>query len=115
MGTGLGVGLIQYNRSHKHEIKFQPIPLEAGHCLITFPAPGSKFYERDLARLKFLSKKLYNNQQGVEYEDICSGRGLQYCYEFELTQLPNYKQEQKLEILPADESKSLDCCILIGG
>ncbi|KAL0481858.1 glucokinase [Acrasis kona] len=87
MGTGLGVGIIQYNDNYHGEIKYQPLPLEAGHCLIAHPAPGDKYYDRDIQRLKFLSKKLYKDVTSIEYEDICSGRGLQYCHEFELSLL----------------------------
>jgi glucokinase len=107
MGTGLGVGIIQFSPSFEGRIKYKPLALEAGHCLIPFPASGSAFYDRDVARLRYLSKKLYNSKYGVEYEDICSGRGLQYCYEFELTQLPNYKEGDILDILSPGESMLL--------
>jgi glucokinase len=81
MGTGLGTALLQQDllsRSPRHSV----LPLEAGHSLVNELGPSHKEYatERDL--IQHLSKKLYNGKTTIEYEDICSGRGLGYVYEY---------------------------------
>lgn len=80
MGTGLGTGVLLFKDS-----QFHVLALEAGHCKATFPGRASPDREKDVARLEYLSKKIYNSQHSIEFEDICSGRGLQSCYEFEIS------------------------------
>lgn len=88
MGTGLGAGLLfslTYKQSwHNADPTFDIIPLEAGHCTITYPGYSHDSAEKEAKRLKFLSEKLYDGgKHAIEFEDICSGRGLKACYLFE--------------------------------
>lgn len=68
MGTGLGCGIILNDYD-------SVLPLEAGHCTL-------QHSEEDAPLCQYLSKHLYNGEQPIEYEDICSGRGLKAVYEF---------------------------------
>lgn len=87
MGTGLGTGLL-FSSTYKfykfdNAPKFEVIPLEAGHCSITYPAQGHANFEKENKRLATLSKSVYNAASVPEFEDICSGRGLRACYLYE--------------------------------
>jgi len=77
MGTGLGVGCLFYHGG-KHII----FPMEVGHCLVT--TYGSKYEETkvDKELFKYISSMLYRNEHLAEFEDICSGRGLEWTYQF---------------------------------
>jgi len=77
-GTGLGVGLLSKLTGQP----FRVIPLEGGHGLITPSGKGTPDYEEEHKLLEFLSGKLYEGKHQPEYEDIVSGRGIQYCHEF---------------------------------
>jgi len=87
MGTGLGTGLL-FSSTYKHtkfddNPKFEVIPLEAGHCSITYPAEKQPQYHSESKRLTNLSKSVYGSHHVAEFEDICSGRGLKACYAHE--------------------------------
>jgi len=77
-GTGLGAGLLLKlgNRN------FQVYPLEFGHALI--PPLGITHMDREFDQhlLNYLSERLYAGAYPAEYEDIVSGRGLTYVYDF---------------------------------
>jgi glucokinase len=77
-GTGLGAGLLLKlgNRN------FQVYSLEYGHALI--PSLGANHPSRELDQrlLDYLSQRLYSGAFPAEYEDIVSGRGLTYVYDF---------------------------------
>jgi len=84
-GTGLGCGIL---------LKFPNRPfsvysLEYGHALI--PSLGAKHPGRELDQklLDYLSERLYGGNYGAEYEDICSGRGVTYVYDFLVQGLPD--------------------------
>ena len=85
MGTGLGVGMILCKSffSAKNAANMKPeysvMPLEAGHCLV----PES-VHKSDRIRNESLSERIYQSKHGIEFEDICSGRGLKACYEYEM-------------------------------
>lgn len=85
MGTGLGTGLIVGSAGGK----FNVIPLEAGHVHIATPGVNSEHFKEERERIEFLSQKIYGGAYPIEYEDICSGRGLEFCYEFEIRNDPN--------------------------
>lgn len=111
MGTGLGTGVLHYQKNNgdsrillqdkqnrnlskelqqfmKEDGEFIVIPLEGGHCKVTYPGRKSDDKPKDMERLDFLSMRCYNSRFTIEMEDICSGRGLQSCYEFETKQYP---------------------------
>jgi len=77
MGTGLGVGSLFY-AGDKHMV----IPMEVGHSLVTSYGPEHPDYKQDTELYNFISNLLYKGVHGVEFEDICSGRGLEYSYQF---------------------------------
>jgi glucokinase len=81
-GTGLGVALLIWNKLKK---EFEVLPGEAGHTLIAPGHTGTQL-ERDFeARLmRFIAQSAGYKDLGanVEYEDIASGRGLQWTYEY---------------------------------
>lgn len=97
MGTGLGCGAILYNPvSERHHV----VEMEAGHCLI--PYVGENAYptaKDDIERLKYLGKKIYEREgHPVEFEDICSGRGLKACYDYEIyksNDIPKFKTSKQ--------------------
>eukprot|EP01080_Neovahlkampfia_damariscottae_P003442 gene3442-6091_t len=97
MGTGLGTAVIRFNPNDK---SFSVLTLEGGHCKATFPGRKAENRSKDMKRLEYLSKNLYNCEYSIEFEDICSGRGLQSCYEFEILEQENEKK------LNSGESKS---------
>jgi len=77
MGTGLGCGLL-VAKDGSHEV----LSLETGHTFITPLGNSHPNKEEEQNLFNFLSNKLYQNKFSPEWEDICSGRGLGYCYEF---------------------------------
>jgi glucokinase len=84
MGTGLGGALLLYSRNSKiHEV----LPCEFGHTIM--PPLGSTHPDaaRERRMVEFISKKLYNNASALEVEDICSGRGIGYAYEWVISEL----------------------------
>jgi len=85
MGTGLGTGLIVGAPGGT----FNVIPLEAGHVHVATPGINSPNFHEERDRIEFLSQKIYGGSYPIEFEDICSGRGLEYCYEFEIRNHPN--------------------------
>jgi glucokinase len=93
MGTGLGTGILLFRDG-----EFRVFPLEAGHCKATFPGRASQEREKDVSRLEYLSKKIYNSKFSIEFEDICSGRGLESCYEFEMSKEKDFKPLASKEI-----------------
>jgi len=76
-GTGFGCGLLT-----KLGPQFQVYPLEFGHVSI-IPL-GKTDPEKDLddKLLDYLSARLYDGKHAPEFEDIVSGRGLTYVYDF---------------------------------
>jgi len=76
VGTGLGSGVIKYVTGRMHEV----IPLEAGHCTVT-PYPPNHPLRKYSERVNtYLAKRLYNDTNDVEWEDVCSGRGIGNCF-----------------------------------
>lgn len=92
MGTGLGTGMIVSlsnlsTKSHTAAdppLKFSVMPLEAGHCLV--PHASAVYHTEDAKCLDQLSRDIYDAKHTLEFEDICSGRGLRACYLYELSQ-----------------------------
>jgi hypothetical protein len=54
---------------------------EWGHSLVQLCCPDEPGYEEELALMRFIGSR---QQHAVEWEDVCSSRGLINCYEFEL-------------------------------
>jgi glucokinase len=81
IGTGLGVGLLVAPYKAPANV-FEVLPMEFGHTLITPLGPNHPVQKEESDLFAFLSKKLYDGKYTPEYEDICSGRGLVYCYEW---------------------------------
>lgn len=77
-GTGLGIAVVQY---HAFSGKYTVIPLEFGHTSVQSET-DRKFvdaYKSDLKR----------GDYAPEYDDICSGRGLERLYAFVLSEKGN--------------------------
>jgi len=79
MGTGLGTGLIvkDFSRTSHHIF-----PIEAGHILVTELGSGNENYTKERGLIEFVGNKIYKNNHSIEFEDICSGRGIGYVYEW---------------------------------
>lgn len=60
---------------------YNVISSEWGHSLLQICGPEETNYEEELELMNFIREK---KGAAVEWEDICSYRGLQKCYEFEL-------------------------------
>eukprot|EP01100_Stratorugosa_tubuloviscum_P013329 TRINITY_DN661_c1_g2_i1.p1 TRINITY_DN661_c1_g2~~TRINITY_DN661_c1_g2_i1.p1 ORF type:complete len:406 (-),score=193.26 TRINITY_DN661_c1_g2_i1:57-1220(-) len=91
MGTGLGVALLNKPRGSS---KFNVLPMEFGHIQLSSLSQLNPRNAEEQRMITFISNKLYNGKHNIEIEDICSGRGLGYVYEWlvsenaELTNLP---------------------------
>jgi len=85
MGTGLGVALILVTKSHK---KFEVLPLEFGHVQINSYGFSNPQAEEERRMIQYISDKLYKKKFSLETEDICSGRGLGYTYEWIVSENP---------------------------
>jgi len=83
MGTGLGCGLILCHKNKDGTLSFSPLALEAGHALIGMEGTAREDHKKSVQRFEYISEQVWNSKHGIEYEDICSGRGLKYCYNFE--------------------------------
>jgi len=81
IGTGLGVGLLHSSYNAPANV-FEVLPMEFGHTLITPLGTVHPNHNEETDLLAYISKKLYESKYTPEYEDICSGRGLTYCYEW---------------------------------
>lgn len=79
MGTGLGNAFLLSNPNGDG---FTVMPLEAGHAIASTVGAAHPDYADDQAMIAYLSKKLYNSKTGIEYEDVCSGRGLENVYDY---------------------------------
>jgi glucokinase len=75
-GTGLGVALIQY---HPIKRRYTVMPLEFGHVNVSSTEDRSflEWYRREAG---------YGDRYEVEYDDLCSGRGLERAYQHALHQ-----------------------------
>jgi len=82
MGTGLGVGVLLDNPDTKKTNQFTVLPMEIGHTIVTHFGQTHKDYFNDEKFLLWLGKKVYGGLHSPEFEDICSGRGLAWAYEY---------------------------------
>ncbi|PRP77286.1 glucokinase [Planoprotostelium fungivorum] len=78
MGTGLGCGVLAILPNGVHEV----IALETGHLTVSTVGPHEEGYQEEVQFLEWLAQKIYGGKHAIEWEDICSGRGLQSCYEY---------------------------------
>jgi len=77
MGTGLGSAiLLRQNTTHSL------LPTENGHTSLTPLGPSHPDYKEECDLIEFISNKIYGGKDPIEWEDICSGRGLVSCYQF---------------------------------
>eukprot|EP00698_Gefionella_okellyi_P002930 TRINITY_DN12776_c0_g1_i1.p1 TRINITY_DN12776_c0_g1~~TRINITY_DN12776_c0_g1_i1.p1 ORF type:complete len:509 (+),score=146.84 TRINITY_DN12776_c0_g1_i1:111-1637(+) len=90
VGTGLGVALIYPVNNALSTV----VPLEGGHSLITQVGPDNEDRAREERLLSHLSRKIWQGKHSIEYEDICSGRGLEAVYEWVI--LDRHNQQQSL-------------------
>jgi len=79
MGTGLGTALIVTDFERKsHYI----LPMEAGHIYVTELGKSHHHSAKDKELVEFVSHLLYKNDHTIEFEDLCSGRGVGYIYKY---------------------------------
>lgn len=79
MGTGLGTALIVTDFERKsHYI----LPMEAGHIYVTELGKSHPHGAKDKELVEFVSDLLYKQDHTIEFEDLCSGRGIGYIYKF---------------------------------
>jgi len=79
MGTGLGTGLILTDFSRKSHHIF---PMEAGHILVNEVGVGHENHGRERELVQYIGNMLYHDNHSIEFEDICSGRGIGYVYKW---------------------------------
>jgi glucokinase len=60
---------------------YRVIASEGGHAIVQLCGPDEPGYEEEIALMKFIAERQHH---AVEWEDICSTRGLAHCYNFEL-------------------------------
>ncbi|KYQ92579.1 hypothetical protein DLAC_06569 [Tieghemostelium lacteum] len=75
-GTGLGVGLISYNKN-----RYEVIPSEFGHISIATVDAATELPLFEKLKPKTLESDPNRNNLNLEYEDIVSGRGIKWLYE----------------------------------
>jgi glucokinase len=80
-GTGLGVGLLIASRG-QHIV----LPCEFGHVLVYPRASAQADAALETKLQAYLSEKVYQSQHAIEVEDIVSGRGVVWCYQFLLAE-----------------------------
>jgi len=80
-GTGLGVGLLIASRG-QHIV----LPCEFGHVKVNPRAAAQPDAALEAKLLAHLSRKVYHDQHAIEVEDIVSGRGVVWVYEFLLAE-----------------------------
>jgi len=97
VGTGMGVGLLM---ALPEEQDFVVLPLEGGHISLSAIPPASDRYDEDSDLLDHVSQSVYGGEYALEYEDFCSGRGLEALYNYFAT-----KAGQEKPSRPAEESK----------
>jgi len=95
MGTGLGSCMMISDGNGNHFI----LPTENGHVSLTPYGPSHPSYDEEKQLIGFLSQKVYNGQHSIEWEDICSGRGLGWCYEFATRNVPNAEKLSAFEVV----------------
>jgi hypothetical protein len=78
VALGLGVAFIVPIDSTD---SYRVIASEWGHAIVQLCGPDEPGYEEELALTRFIAAR---EQHAVEWEDICSTRGLRNCYDFEL-------------------------------
>jgi len=90
MGTGLGVALLLKSRTHpKHEV----LPMEFGHVIHSTLGPEHPISQEERRMREYISRKLYHGDHDLETEDICSGRGLGFTYEWIASEHPDAPQK----------------------
>jgi glucokinase len=94
-GTGLGIAVIQY---HAFSGKYTVLPLEFGHANVQ-----SETDKRFLAAYK---QDLKRGNYAPEYDDICSGRGLERLYKF-IVRASRKNQQQPSHSISAKEISEL--------
>jgi glucokinase len=104
MGTGLGTALLQQAPStvSKHTV----LPLEAGHALVNELGSTSNESKEDRDVIAFISQKLYGSKTTIEFEDICSGRGLVNVYEWTVKDTPDAAKGLKAQDVVARATAS---------
>src|SRR5690625_1044425 len=76
--------------------------MEFGHSLVSPSQPGP-LHDEEERLTAYISQKLYDNKQAVEYEDIVSGRGLEITYQWVVSEL---EKENKADGVPRDLNAS---------
>jgi len=104
MGTGLGTAALISNFTTSHHTI---LPMEGGHVYVTELGEKNQKYSRERDMIHFISDKLYGGSHTIEFEDICSGRGLRYVYEF-LTGKPNVNAEEIAALALQGDENSLE-------
>jgi len=82
-------------------------PIEAGHILVTELGSGNEFHTKERDLVEFVGKKIYKNYHSIEFEDICSGRGISHVYEWltgEVEETSNIIKKAKEK-----DEKALEC------
>ena len=72
---------------------YKVISSEWGHSVLQLCGPEEPQYEEELELFNFIRSK---KGAAAEWEDVCSRRGLQICYDFELWKKLNENNQQNL-------------------
>ena len=72
------------------------LPTELGHVQISPNMEKHKYFKDEQDLIQHVSNHYYQGKLDPEYEDICSGRGLQLVYQF-------YHHKETGEMLPLDK------------
>lgn len=70
---------------------YRVIASEWGHSMLQICGPEEAQYEEELALMNYIREK---KGAAVEWEDICSSRGLRTCYDFELAKQASTNSQQ---------------------
>ncbi|OHS96949.1 putative glucokinase 2 [Tritrichomonas foetus] len=78
LGSGLGVAFIHKRKGAETTV----LPAELGHLQVNAICSQHPDYEIEQKLIQHVSNHYYKGRQCPEYEDFCSGRGIQLNYQF---------------------------------
>nr|Q9GTW9.1 RecName: Full=Glucokinase 1; AltName: Full=Glucose kinase 1; AltName: Full=Hexokinase-1 [Trichomonas vaginalis]AAG17616.1 glucokinase [Trichomonas vaginalis] len=93
MGSGLGAALVTRTPLLKNPLV---LPTELGHLQIAPNMATHKYFQDEQELIQHISDHYYGGKLDPEYEDICSGRGLQLAFQF-------YHKKLTGEVLPLEQ------------
>jgi glucokinase len=90
-GTGLGNALLFYYKDARGVSQHIVVPMEGGHTAVSFVGENLEFFTWVSA------KRFPGTTFSVEWDDMCSGRGLEFCHQWIMHKQEAKQQQQEEE------------------